>query len=236
MKVIILAGGKGLRLRKVVKDVPKPLAAIAGKPFLEYLILQLIKFGFRDIVFSVGYQKEAIKEYFGNGKKWRVSISYAEEKKPLGTGGAIKKAARLIDDKEFLVLNGDSFLDLDFNRLIEFHRRHKTIATLGLVRVDNLSRYGKVELNRKNRVIKFSEKKSTGKGIINGGVCVLNRKALVGIPTGKVSFEKDILPGIIRQGVYGFVSNGFFVDIGVPEDYLRLSHKPGKLLKAAGAL
>lgn len=232
MKAVILAGGFGLRLRETVKNLPKAMAPITGRPFMEYLILQLKKWGVNEIILGVGYLKEKIKSYFGNGKQWDVHIVYSEENKPLGTGGALKKAVRLIDDEEFLVMNGDSFLDLNFNRIISLHRKRKAVATIGLTCVDDLSRYGKVEINSRNEVIKFAEKSSVIGRFINGGVYVFTRKIINCIPMGKVSLENDVFPALINQGLYGMTTKGFFVDIGVSQDFFDLCKNPEKLLNA----
>lgn len=236
MKAIILAGGAGTRLQDIVKDIPKPMVQIAGKPFLEYLILQLAKNKLSDIILAVGYKKEVIKKYFDSGQKWNVNIAYCEEKEPLGTGGAIKKAATLFGDKDFLVMNGDSFLDIDFHCLVGFHKKQKATVTLGLASVEESGRYGKVEVNKENEIVKFTEKGSPGKGIINGGVYVFSREAIQHIPQGKSSLENDILSQLISRGLYGMITEGFFVDIGLPRDYLGLSASPHRLLAAIGLL
>lgn len=234
MKVIILAGGEGLRLRKIIKDAPKPMVKIADRPFLEYLILQLVKHNLKDIILAVGYKKELIKAHFNNGKHWNVNITYSEEKELLGTAGALKKAASLTDDAEFLVMNADSMLDLNFDELISFHRNKKAIATIALTKVDDLSRYGRVQIDSDNRIIKFDEKGSVGGGFVNGGVYILNRKIIHSIPLGKVSLERNILPHYAKQKLYGMITDGFFIDIGVPEDFLSLCNNPEKLFIAAG--
>lgn len=234
MKAIILAGGEGTRLREIIKDVPKPMASVGDKPFLEYLVLQISKWNIRDIVLSVGYKKEIIKTYFTTGDTWGVKILYSEEVEPLGTGGAIKKAAKLIDDEDFIVMNGDSFLDVDFNQLITFHKSRQSMTTMGLMYVDSTNRYGRVEIDDKGNVIRFSEKGIDVSGLVNGGVYVFNRKIIDKIPDGKVLLEKEILPKLINQGLYGIETKGFFIDIGVPKDYLDLCKNSQKLINALG--
>lgn len=234
MHAIILAGGKGTRLKEIIKDVPKPMAPIANRPFLEYLILHLGQWNIKNIVLSVGYKKEIIKSYFNNGEKLGVEILYTEEEKPLGTGGAIKKAASLVDEENFIVMNGDSFFDINFDQLITFHKSRLSTVSLGLVYVSDTSRYGKVEINDKNEVIRFTEKAVCSNGLINGGVYVFNRKIIDKIPDGKVSLEKEILPKLINQGLYGIETKGFFIDIGVPKDYLDLCKNSQKLINALG--
>lgn len=230
MKAIILAGGQGSRLREILKDIPKPMAPVAGKPFLEYLILQLIRWNIREIIFSIGYKGDVIKSYFGNGKKWEIRILYSEEKKPLGTGGAVKETSRLINDEQFFVMNGDSFFDIDFYALIDFHRGNNAMVTMGLAHINDTSRYGRVETNENGRVVGLMEKGIEGEGTINSGIYIFNHEIADVIPSGNVSLEKEVLPVLIGQGLYGMMVRGFFVDIGTPEDYLDLCKNPEKLM------
>lgn len=226
MKAIILAGGAGLRLRKVIKDLPKSMAPISGRPFLEYLILQLKKWEIEEVILSIGYKGEVIKSFFGNGKKWGVEIIYCEEKQPLGTAGALRQAVNLTSDREFFSLNGDSFVDLDYNQIVAYHRQKGAVATIGLVGVNEVSRYGKVEINKDGKILRFREKSAARAGFINAGVYFFAREVIKDIPERKVSIEKEIFPRLVGRGLYGFVTKGFFVDIGVPKDYLSLCNNP----------
>ena len=229
LKAIILAGGLGTRLRDVIKDVPKPMASIAGKPFLEYLVLQLARWKIKEIIFSIGYKGDVIKAHFGNGKYFGVNIRYSEEKEPLGTGGAIRESLTYIDDKQFIVMNGDTFLSVDFHELVSSHYAWHAKATMGLVQTQGTSRYGRVERNEEGKVVRFMEKSPEMDGLINGGVYIFTSDVFTSIPSGNVSLEKEILPFLVNQGLYGIVVNGFFVDIGVPHDYLNLNNKPKRL-------
>jgi D-glycero-alpha-D-manno-heptose 1-phosphate guanylyltransferase len=222
-QAIILAGGLGTRLRDTLKDIPKPMAPIAGKPFLEYLIVNLVKNQFRKIVLAVGYKREKIKNYFGNGSQWDATITYSEEKEPLGTGGALKKALELVDETPVLVLNGDSIMKIDMNKLISHHILKKAAVTIGTVYVKNAGRYGKVESNKMGEVTAFSEKGDRGPGFINGGVYVVNTSIGETIPKGKVSLEKEILPLFLGKGLFVLQGNDPFIDIGLPEDLHLLS-------------
>ncbi|MFC1489028.1 nucleotidyltransferase family protein [Thermodesulfobacteriota bacterium] len=232
MKAIILAGGIGHRLRETVKRVPKPMAPVGDKPFLEYLVLQLAKWKIKEIIFSIGYKRDIIKTYFGNGEKWGVQIKYSEEDIPLGTGGGLREAALFMDDDCFIVMNGDSFFEVDISRSINLHKEKNAIATLGLLRVDDTSRFGSVGIDKNGEILSFSEKGRGGSGLINGGVYIFNREIIENIPPGKVSLENDILPSLVKKGLYGVVAKGFFVDIGTPEDYLNLCKNPGELNSA----
>lgn len=235
MKAIILAGGKGKRLREIIKDVPKPMAPVGGRPFLEFLILQLFRYNIKDIVLSVGYKAEAIKSYFDNGKKWGVNIIYSEEYEPLGTGGAVRKASELIEDDEFIVMNGDSFLDMDLGRFIACHREKKASATIGLAYVDDTGRYGRVETGKTGKITGFTEKGIKGPGYINGGVYLFSRKVMNNAPDGNVSLEEDVFPVLLGHGLYGMEVKGFFKDIGIPEDYRSLCNDKDIFARLAGA-
>lgn len=219
MKAIILAGGYGTRLRPVVSDIPKPMAPVAGKPFLEYLILQLKKARIRDIILSVGYMGGVIRSYFSDGKSWDVKIEYVEEREPLGTGGGVREAIAGMDDEKSIVLNGDSFLSVNFGELVRYHENHAAVATMALALCEDTSRYGKVQINERGEVVEFTEKGKGGKGHVNGGVYVVNRSLRKYLPAGKSSLERDVFPRIIGTGLYGMPASGFFIDIGVPEDY-----------------
>jgi D-glycero-alpha-D-manno-heptose 1-phosphate guanylyltransferase len=223
MEAIILAGGKGTRLKDVVRDMPKPMAPIGGKPFLEYLLLQLIRWNVRDIILSVGYKFEAIQNYFEDGNRWNVRIRYSVENKPLGTGGAIREAARLLAKDNFLVMNGDSYCDLDFDSFSTFHSSSNASLSLALVALDDVRRYGRVTLNNSGHVLNFEEKTAGGgPGLINSGIYLFNRDILPFFPLGDVSFEQIVLPHLIGKRLYGMQVKAFFIDIGVPEDYFYL--------------
>ncbi len=234
MKAIILAGGAGTRLGGIVRDVPKPMAPVAGKPFLEYLVLQLVRQGFSNVIISIGYMGDVIKSYFGNGDRWDAQIAYSEEDEPLGTGGALREAIKTTEGEQFIVMNGDSFLDVDFNELIACHRSSQAMISMALAYVDDITRYGLVEVEGGGKVVGFCEKGAGGRGIINGGVYACRREIVDSIPAGKVSLENDVFPALINNGLYGFELNGCFVDIGVPGDYLGLCEDPRKVLDGIG--
>jgi NDP-sugar pyrophosphorylase family protein len=232
---LLLVGGLGTRLRPAVSSTPKPLALIGDIPFLQLLVLQLRSQGIRRIVMCTGFQSGQIKDEFGDGSKWDVAIEYSNETSPLGTAGAIKLAAGFLPQAtEFLVLNGDSFLELDFRELFRFHHAHHGLATLAVHRVKDAARYGTVQLDAQNRIFRFSEKLGTpAPGTINGGVYIFNREVLRYIPEGPVSLEKDILPSLLEHGVFALEQNGMFIDIGTPEDYARAQALYENLYQAA---
>ena len=219
LPVIILAGGMGTRLKDVIHDVPKPMAPVMGKPFLEYLVMQLMRWNIRDIVMSVGYKRDCIKDYFGDGSRWDVKIKYADEVNPLGTGGGIRNAAQFVDKGSFLVMNGDSYFDADLEGLFLLHGKKKSQLTVALVQRNDTGRYGKVEIDSEGRVIAFKEKESGTPGFINSGIYVMTKEFVALFPEGKSSFENDMMPRSVGRGVFGLPMEGFFIDIGVPEDY-----------------
>ena len=230
MEAIILAGGKGTRLKDVVRDIPKPMAPIHGKPFLEYLVIQLARWNIRDIVLSVGYKYEIIQDYFKDGKRWNATIRYSVEDSPLGTGGAIRESARLIDDDNFLVMNGDSYFDLDFDIFRTFHLSKKSSLSLALAARDDTDRYGRVTVDNSGKVIGFQEKSSDNPGLINSGIYFFSRNMLSIFPPGNVSLEQNTLPQLIGKGLYAMAINAFFIDIGIPNDYLFLNNHYSMLL------
>ena len=232
IQTLILVGGLGTRLSKILNDRPKPMAPVAGRPFLEYLILQLRGQGFTDIVLCIGYLGDQVRAYFGDGSDWDVHISYSHEPEPLGTGGAVKLAEALVREDNFLVMNGDSFLDIDLNGLVNYHFEKRALATMALVEVENPARYGAVEINERGEIKNFVEKGMSSRSkLINGGIYVFNRKIFDYVPQGKVSLEKEVFPRLIGKGFYGMPVKGFFIDIGVPEDYKWLQENPQALLR-----
>jgi D-glycero-alpha-D-manno-heptose 1-phosphate guanylyltransferase len=237
MKAVLLVGGLGTRLRSAVPSSPKTLASVGGRPFLELLLRQLDTQGIRQLVMCTGYLAEQIEEMFGDGCNLGVTIEYSKEEAPLGTAGALKLAQRYIQhEPEFLVLNGDSFLEIDLNELIDSHRKHDGLATISVVPVENASRFGTVRIGADNRVLGFAEK--TGEnapGIINAGVYVFSSSILAQIPEGQASLELDVFPRLLEQGMYALEKRGLFIDIGIPEDYQRAREMCNRLVDAASS-
>lgn len=229
MRAVILAGGKGERLRPLIKDIPKPMAAVGGRPFLECLINQLEANAIKEIILSVGYKAAVIKNYFGSGKKFGVHIRYAYEDKPLGTAGALRNIRGLKSKEDVLVLNGDSFLGCDLKQLIAFHKKMKAKATIALTVVSDTSRYGKVRLNKCGVITDFCEKKP-GRGYVNAGVYVINREVIDCVLSGFVSLENDVFPKLVGGGLYGRFLKGFFIDIGLPASYRKAVRLPRRLI------
>lgn len=223
MQAILLAGGLGTRLQSVVSDRPKPMALIEDKPFMEYVIRGLTAHGITDIIFAVGYKGSMVEEYFKDGDSFGIKTSYAYEEELLGTAGAIKNAGKYVTDDSFFVLNADTFYQMDYTRLMNLAQERSLDMALVLREVSDISRYGEAVLTD-NMLTGFNEKsKESRQGTINGGVYLLKRKLLSEIPAGKVSLENEMIPHWMKEEkrLGGFVNDGYFIDIGIPEDYFK---------------
>lgn len=227
MQAILLAGGLGTRLRSVVSDRPKPMALIGEKPFMEYVVHELSRHGITDIIFAVGYKGSMVEEYFGDGSGFAapdgtpITVHYAYEEELLGTAGAIKNAGRFVTEDSFFVLNADTFYQIDYSRLVTMQQESDLDMALVLREVPDISRYGAAVLTN-GRLTGFNEKTAQAKpGTINGGVYLMKRALLDEIPAGKVSLENEMIPKWLSEGrsLGGFVNDGYFIDIGIPEAY-----------------
>jgi D-glycero-alpha-D-manno-heptose 1-phosphate guanylyltransferase len=217
---LILAGGRGERLRSVVSDRPKPMALIGRVPFLEILIRSLASKGVRDFVLLTGYMGEMIEEYFKDPFDESLSIKFSRERLPLGTGGAVKIAKSMASDPSLLV-NGDTFFDGDLDSLIQFHKEKSATVSLSLFPVDDVSRYGSVEVDHEGRITGFREKaEGMGSGLINAGLSLLSRDFIRNLPDGSFSMEQEIFPGLVKSGqMFGLCMKRPFFDIGTPDSY-----------------
>jgi D-glycero-alpha-D-manno-heptose 1-phosphate guanylyltransferase len=235
VKAVLLVGGLGTRLRSAVPSTAKVLAAIGKRSFLELLVGQLRSQGIRHLVMCTGYLADQIENEFGDGRAWDVAIEYSKEEQPLGTGGAVRQARRFLQDApDFLVMNGDSFLELDFLKLMEFHRSHEAMATIAVRRVEDAGRYGTVQVDAKGCVRAFTEKTGNdAPGLVNGGVYVFNQAVLECIPEHPTSLETEVFPRLLEQGVYAQEQHGMFIDIGTPADYARAQQLCDSLNEAA---
>lgn len=216
--IIILAGGKGTRIGHLLGELPKPMLEVAGKPFLEWQVLYYRQQGFRRFIISVGFRREAIINHFGDGSGWNVNITYCIEDEPLGTGGAIAVAGRDVKTDDALVINGDSIAAHDTR---EFHARHceyEYPITIAAVMVDDIERYGAIDPGSANTVRRFTEKGSGHQpGLINAGLYMIEKQALLSMPTHPCSFETEVLPNRLADGIGLFRTNEAFIDIGTPE-------------------
>jgi D-glycero-alpha-D-manno-heptose 1-phosphate guanylyltransferase len=230
-EAIVLAGGLGTRLRTAVPDLPKCMAPVGGRPFIAYLTDYFRQAGIRRFIFALGYKHGAFEEFFGHAFPdggYTVSL----EREPLGTGGAIRQACTLARDKTVLILNGDTFFHIGLERLSAFHREKNADCSLCLKPMRDFHRFGVVERDEQQRVTLFREKQYYPEGLINGGVYALDRESFLREPLPPVfSFEKDYLEKVLAERrIYGLVQDGYFIDIGIPEDYRRVQNETNLLL------
>ncbi len=225
-EAIILAGGLGTRLKEVISDIPKPMAPINNTPFIEYLFNYLLEQNITHVVLAVGHKHEVIKKHFGNKYK-TLNITYAIEHEPLGTGGGIANALSQVKNNSCFLLNGDTFFNVELTKLYEQHKASKANLTLSLKPMRNFNRYGTVKFNTNGHVILFNEKKPVKKGYINGGVYVITKHLFKSFAIGeKFSFEQNIMEkGVNQFNMQAYISNGYFIDIGIPEDYKRAQNE-----------
>lgn len=220
-EAIILAGGLGTRLQGVVQDLPKSMAPIRNKPFLEYQLAWLRQNGIRRVLLSVGYRHETIMNYFGNSFQG-VEIGYVIESEPMGTGGGMLLAAQSCHEARAFVLNGDTMFDCDLRKMEQIIESEKADMVIALRKVDDASRYGTVVMGVQNRILGFAEKSSAiTTGIINGGIYLLPIQKFISEATSNIfSFERDFLEKKCDLwNIKGMISEGFFLDIGIPADY-----------------
>jgi D-glycero-alpha-D-manno-heptose 1-phosphate guanylyltransferase len=221
---VILAGGLGTRLRSAVPDLPKPMADVQGRPFLEYLLNYWARQGISKFVLSVGYKRESIVNYFGRSFRG-LPIEYIEEEEPLGTGGGLLLASRQLH-QPFMLLNGDTFFEVQLNAILDFHRSVGSKWSFALFRANEAGRYGGVNLDSSDRVRSLNTAKGDIGELANGGVYLVDPHALnsANFKVGdKYSLEEDVIPTLLEMDIpfFGFESEGQFLDIGVPTDYFR---------------
>ncbi len=219
---IILAGGLGTRLREIVPELPKALAPVNNKPFLDIILSSLSKCeSIGRVVIAVGYMADKIIERYKDASGYNFEILFSVEEKLLGTGGAIKKVLPKTETGNVLVLNGDSYMETDFHVMAEKHIKTGASMTMALREVEDVSRYGSVKLDSDNRIVSFEEKTpEPSKGYINAGMYLIQSRLFDDVRGDNViSLEKELLPLFLKEGVYGHISSGKFIDIGIPETY-----------------
>ena len=222
VRAFVLCGGQGTRLRAVLADRPKSMALISGTPFLQLLLDRLRSQGLDDVILGTGYMADKIERCFGSGKKFGLRIRYSREYDPLGTGGALKLAEPLISDPVF-VLNGDSYVQWDVVPMLELFTAKEADLVIVVHPVADVARYGNIALDQKGRVTQFIEKgAAAGPGLINAGVYLLRKQIVRDLPANTaLSLEREIFPRLLDRKVYGLISTGLFIDIGIPEDLQR---------------
>lgn len=221
MQAIILAGGKATRLQTVLKDIPKALARIRNTPFLDYLLQFLNQQGVHHFIFSLGHQHQQIVDYL-NAKEKSWTYSFVIEQEALGTGGAVKKALESATEKDLWVINADTYLALNMKAMYQQHLEKHALATIALKEMNHFDRYGLIHIDQSNRITSFEEKRACENGLINAGFFIVNKdRFLENAPSSEVfSVEKDFFQlQLSNNSIYGFKTDGFFIDIGIPEDF-----------------
>jgi mannose-1-phosphate guanylyltransferase len=229
MKAVILVGGEGTRLRPLTVNLSKTMVPVLNKPFLEHLILYLRKHGIRDIILSMGYLPGPIRSYFGDGTGLDVRLTYVVEDTPLGTAGAVKNVASLLDGT-FLVCNGDVLTEIDLTEMMDRHREKSPRVSIALTPVENPTMYGVVETDAGGKVTRFVEKpppEEVTSNMINAGIYIIEPQVLDYVPPATHSmFERFLFPLLLHRGepVLGYASDAYWIDIGTPEKYLKVQH------------
>ena len=222
---IVLAGGLGTRLRSVVADKPKCMAPIGDQPFLYYLLQYLHRQGITHAVLSLGYRSEQVIDWC-NSMELPLEVSFAVEPEPLGTGGAIMHALPQLKGNGFFITNGDTFFEVPLQEQYNYHQQRQSKLTLALKPMRQFERYGSIQIAENGLITAFNEKQYCEEGLINGGIYLTTADFLRGLQLPALfSFEKEVLEKQVQQGaLYGFVSDTYFIDIGIPEDYEKAQH------------
>ncbi|MDO8568203.1 MAG: NDP-sugar synthase [Dehalococcoidales bacterium] len=227
MKAVLLIGGEATRLRPLTCNTPKAMVPVLNRPFLENVFRHLSSHGVKEFILTQRNAGASIEDYFGDGSKFGVKLTYIVETTPLGTAGAVKNAEKYVDDA-FLVLNGDVYNELDVTAMIAYHRKNKAKATIALTPLENPTAYGLVFTEKNGRVTRFLEKPTPEQAttnMINAGTYILEPEVLSRMPPQtKYSFERQLFPSLLETGwpVYGYPSKGYWIDIGTPEKYLQV--------------
>jgi mannose-1-phosphate guanylyltransferase len=225
LQALILAGGEGTRLRPLTSTIPKPVVPLVGRPFITYMLTWLREHGVEDVILGCGFMADQVRAVLGDGSELGIRLRYLEEPRPLGTGGALKFAEDLLDER-FFMLNGDILTDLDLTGQLEAHERTGARVTLALVPVADPSAYGLVRLDDDGAVSAFVEKPGPDQAdtnLINAGAYIIERGVLDGMPPAgtNVSIERDVFPTLVGRGLYGHECSGYWLDIGTPDRYLK---------------
>jgi mannose-1-phosphate guanylyltransferase len=225
LQALILAGGEGTRLRPLTLTIPKPVVPLVGRPFISYMLEWLSSHGIDDVILSCGFMADGVRDVLGDGSALGIRLRYVDEPEPLGTGGALKYAEDLLDER-FFMLNGDVLADFGLTGQLAQHERTGAKATLALIAVDDPSAYGLVRQNADGSVREFVEKprpEQIDSNLISAGAYILEHDVLDGMaPAGtNISIEHEVFPALIDRGLFGYAASGYWLDIGTPERYLQ---------------
>lgn len=224
-KAMVLAAGLGTRLRPLTDLISKPMIPIANKPVMEHIIELLVEHGFDEVVCNLHWYPEAIKDYFGDGSKYNIKITYSYEPELLGTAGGVKKVEAFFEGQTFLILSGDALTDIDLTELMDFHRKKRGICTLVLTEIDDPSQYGVVITDDESRITGFQEKPLMGEAkssLANSGIYVFEPDIFSHIPYGSFyDFGRDLYPKLLKAGIayYGYKHNRYWNDVGSLDQY-----------------
>jgi D-glycero-alpha-D-manno-heptose 1-phosphate guanylyltransferase len=222
-EAVILAGGFGTRLSSVISDMPKVMAPVNGRPFLDYQLAYLAFSGIKRVIMAVGYKHEMIMQHYGD-RFGNIRIEYSIEQEPLGTGGAVKQAFKITQNSPVLVLNGDTFFEIDLSKFHDFYRRRDAKIIMAIREVDDVGRFGAVEVEWDGQITRFHEKSDMrDKGKINGGIYLIDKNFFLNLDLpNKFSLEKDFFEKVYKQqNIYAMTCRRYFIDIGVPDEYAR---------------
>lgn len=226
MDAVILCGGKGTRLKSVVSDRPKPMAALNDKPFLQLVMEYAAGYGFKRFILAAGYMGEVIEKHF-SGAFPGYTVAVSHETQPLDTAGAVKNASSLIQTPQVLVMNGDSICRIDLRAFTEFHFSRGGRVSVAVAKVPDAGSFGSITMDSGGKILSFREKAGAGAGYVNAGIYILDKTVLDAVPPGtRYSMERDLLPALISGGeVYGYETESRLFDIGTPEGYREAGEK-----------
>lgn len=225
IKAMVLAAGLGTRLRPLTELISKPMAPIVNKPVMEHIIELLVEHNFKDIICNLHWYPEAIKNYFGDGSKWGVNITYSYEEELLGTAGGVKNVEEFFEGNTLLVLSGDALTDIDLKDLVRFHKKRRGIATLVLTRVEDSSQFGVALMDENKRIYGFQEKPLSGQAksnLANSGIYVFEYEIFKYMPKGVfLDFARDLFPELLKRDIpyFGYEHNRYWNDVGSLEEY-----------------
>ncbi|MGH3504571.1 MAG: nucleotidyltransferase family protein, partial [Nocardioidaceae bacterium] len=225
MRAVVMAGGEGSRLRPLTANTPKPLLPVVNRPIMQHVLRLLKRHGFTETVVTVQFLASLIRNYFGDGEDFGMSLQYATEESPLGTAGSVKNAAEALSDDTFLVVSGDALTDIDLGKLLAYHAEHGALATVCLARVPNPLEFGITIVGEDGRIQRFLEKPSWGQvfsDTVNTGIYVLEPEILDHVADGEVvDWSGDVFPKLLESGapLYGYVADGYWEDVGTQDSY-----------------
>lgn len=218
MQAVIMAGGYGTRLRPLTNEIPKPMVPIIDKPIIGLIVELLKKYGFDDIIITLGYKPQEIISYIGDGSKFGVQVRYNIEEQPLGTAGSVKNVFNMLENT-FLVISGDAFTNINLKKFADFHMEHERAISIAVKYFEDTLGFGVVKFDEVGNVIKFLEKpKHTAEKFVNTGIYMIEKKILQNIPNGKFDFAKDFFPFVLDE-MKAYVVREFWSDIGTLSSY-----------------